>query len=503
MLGVVSLLANDIAQLDTNLKTLKNLILEKKPSPKSLFEYYYLSFHRYCSQSKWKKAQIELTNGIHFIPTNIEMWNQFHLFLLDHNPDLLSISLDNLTSPLGEKLFPGAFFRDTKRFGLSYSHLLETDPTLLKWKYIAIGCLVMGRKGPRYTGNVTLHMGLSSIQKYVHLNPTDIEGWFLLAIITYAEALLSKESSVFYSASILLEDAIKKIPVTSASLDQTKAQVLFLHLSLAECFANLAASEDPENPNQQYFQQANQVCQEALQIFGEKDSVHSSYIWRQKARCMLMNPEVALPDIISQYQKSIEMNPQDVNSWVELSILYIRNEQVKAGETCLRYYLKTYSKSSSSNEATASLHLAHLLLLTKQYQEGIELINRVLTLFPKLAVALVLKGILHLKMNSFDESANCFEQALVIDSSLPVANYYLSVVHFVKKDYGTAESDLHYEKENNFRNLAPVFYQLGRVASACGKNEEAIQFLEEGIQHQPENETIQNELNKLKSNVQS
>ncbi len=65
------------------------------------------------------------------------------------------------------------------------------------------------------------------------------------------------------------------------------------------------------------------------------------------------------------------------------------------------------------------------------------------------------------KSNDLGTAEECLGMSVMIDPTLPVANYYLSLVHIQMRDYQTAESDLLYENDITPRHEA-VLYQLGR-----------------------------------------
>lgn len=110
-----------------------------------------------------------------------------------------------------------------------------------------------------------------------------------------------------------------------------------------------------------------------------------------------------------------------------------------------------------------------------------------------------MKGIALIKGNEWEKARGCLEEALTIDPSLPVANYYLSLIRFMRKDFETALSDLKYEQDNNSRHTAPVLYQLARVLSSLQQDDEALACLEEALQLQPDNEVFQSEYSRLKA----
>jgi len=77
-----------------------------------------------------------------------------------------------------------------------------------------------------------------------------------------------------------------------------------------------------------------------------------------------------------------------------------------------------------------------------------------------------------------------FQHVLMVDPLTPLANYYLSLVHFQMKDYTTSESDLFYEIDNN-KNLDAAYYQLGRIAILTQKMDVAQVFLQKAIHLNP------------------
>lgn len=71
--------------------------------------------------------------------------------------------------------------------------------------------------------------------------------------------------------------------------------------------------------------------------------------------------------------------------------MYLRNNQAKAAELCLKQYLAQFSKNPS-HTFVASVQLAHILLLSKQYKEAVDVINKALSIRPNSSAALLLKG---------------------------------------------------------------------------------------------------------------
>lgn len=110
--------------------------------------------------------------------------------------------------------------------------------------------------------------------------------------------------------------------------------------------------------------------------------------------------------------------------------------------------------------------------------------------------AIIFPGIIYFKLNDMASAEEYLQRALMLDTTLPALNYYLSLVHFQSKDYNTAESDLLYEGDNNPENDV-VQYQLGRTSAMLENVPAAIQHLEKALEISPKNETYQRELERL------
>jgi hypothetical protein len=84
----------------------------------------------------------------------------------------------------------------------------------------------------------------------------------------------------------------------------------------------------------------------------------------------------------------------------------------------------------------------------------------------------------------------------MIDPSQPLVNYYLSLVHIHVKELETADSDLHYEMDNNFLSDAALF-QFGKIAAINKKMDVAKVNLQKAIHMNPANDIYWKELEKL------
>jgi Tfp pilus assembly protein PilF len=172
----------------------------------------------------------------------------------------------------------------------------------------------------------------------------------------------------------------------------------------------------------------------------------------------------------------------DAICWQELAALYeyrgMTQAAIKSLEKCLE---KQREQGTVLAQYSTLIRLAHLQLPSKDYAATLEIIDQALDLLSYSPIALFMRGLIMLKQGDTTGAEDYFQRALMNDASVPLMNYYLSLVHFQVQELDLADSDLHYELDLYPLNDAAL-YQLGmytRSMIVCYNSgtESPIQFL--------------------------
>lgn len=465
-------------------------------------EFYLLKYLYYMLTEKAKLAQNELCKGLHLFPEDLQFWNRLSQWTREMEHDsyaIASISFDLASLLCQQTPTLENYLLSSLRNGSSYSDLIQSEQTILRLNEISKLNLFFGKLGGAMGSIKTIQQAAKNIQLSLRCNPLNWDAWYLLALITYVGAILSRRTSTWEAAEQTLKIALLKFDRVSNKPDYLDC-LLFLRLAIAECqiSCNTKNSTDIALANSKKYLEEYKA-----------DKVRASLVHRQIARCLVAS-KAKFDDIYTHYKSCLNLNPCDALAWQELATLYEAKGNLVAAKYTLENAMNKLSETGNLiSQFSTKLRLAHLLVNLKLWDEVLEQTNQALDMIPFSAVTFflrgkiysfysshILEGVALLKLGDMAGAEEHFQRALMLDSSLPAVNYYLSLVHLHLKDYETTDSDLHYELDNN-PLTDQVYYQFGRIAAVSKKPEIAKKNFARAIRLNPTVDPYWKELEKL------
>ena len=140
-----------------------------------------------------------------------------------------------------------------------------------------------------------------------------------------------------------------------------------------------------------------------------------------------------------EFQKAIELNPDNKEFHNALGIVYIKLEDHKKAE-------ESFKKSVRIDEDYSEAHnnLCYLYYMEKQYPQAIESCKKALSnplyLTPEKAFNNL--GKTYYRQRKYDEAVKVYWEAIRRSPALYIAFYGLALAHNAKRDYGEAENTL-------------------------------------------------------------
>ena len=384
---------------------------------------------------------------------------------------------------------PPTFTLDTSRSikssasGTNYESMLLQEQTIIRLNEYSKLSLQFGKYTPQFTSENSMKSSLLAIQQSIRMNPTNIESWYLLAVTSYMYAIISKKSDRWRAAEKAIQLALFKYQQSDALIDDFA--VGFLQVAWADCLLDAEKYKEAlahlnKFTSDEYFINTTPLL---------------AVLYRQIARTLVaMNAKKE--DVLKNYQQSLAANPLDCVSWIELAYysdsIFGMNAAIKCFEQCAQL----------QQESPVELYLiltqySHYLIQNRCFEEAVPIVTQALDIQPDSPTALFLRGLLYWKAQDIANAEEYFQRSLMMDPSQPLVNYYLSLVHIHVKDLETADSDLHYEQDNN-RLSDAVLYQFGKIAGINKKPEVAKSYLQRAIHLNPTNDVYWKELDKYK-----
>ncbi len=222
---------------------------------------------------------------------------------------------------------------------------------------------------------------------------------------------------------------------------------------------------------------------------------------------------------ILRFSRSIELNPEDVDNYINLGVCYHKlNDHAKA---VLQY---TKAIELDPGNQTALKNLALLNYDSNNNQEAIELYKTLLELEPENKTIIKNIGNLYRKIGAFDEAiahyvyyieidskdpevyynlgltlfetnqmikaTNTFKNMIKVDKKYgPAGYYYLSKIYEKNRQYGIA---LDYARSAVYMNtkFTDGFIQYAIISMKMGNKEKALTYLQKANSLDPDNKTV-------------
>jgi tetratricopeptide (TPR) repeat protein len=177
------------------------------------------------------------------------------------------------------------------------------------------------------------------------------------------------------------------------------------------------------------------------------------------------------PEAINDAKRAIRMDSTKANYYITLVDVYFSQNNTRLAKELLEI---TAAKFPDNVEAL--LKLAELYFLVKQYQKGIDFVNKALRINENLAKAYYIKGSIYRESGDTAKAISSLETAIEQDNKYTDAFYDLGIM------YAARRNPLALEYYNNALKIDPANenakYARAKLLQDFGKIDEAIQGYE-------------------------
>jgi hypothetical protein len=118
-------------------------------------------------------------------------------------------------------------------FRYPYKDLIQKDYTILRLNELAKTSLIYGKFGPISSGSV-MERTLTVAQRSIHMNPLDATSWYLLALASYALAIIKRRSDKWKASERASEIAVNLLTAKDQKTDNEWDALLFVHVALSD-----------------------------------------------------------------------------------------------------------------------------------------------------------------------------------------------------------------------------------------------------------------------------
>ena len=140
-------------------------------------------------------------------------------------------------------------------------------------------------------------------------------------------------------------------------------------------------------------------------------------------------------DAVNDYLKALDINPKDIESYINLSGLYNEINQFEKSVSIAQKGILVDSKQYKLYN-----NLGDSLQSQKNYEQAISAYKKSIDLYPSSAVIYYNLGICYKETNDKDNATRSFQQAVTLDSKYLDAYYELGELYFLSEKYKEAKS---------------------------------------------------------------
>lgn len=179
------------------------------------------------------------------------------------------------------------------------------------------------------------------------------------------------------------------------------------------------------------------------------------------------------------YRSVLELEPERVEVWVALARAYNQIAIRDEAEAALRQAIDL-----GLDNPEVRFQLGQTLSRQQQFAAAEQEYDRVLAARPDFGTAYYMRGEARFNLNRFDQALEDFQAAIVAMADDPDPILAAVKVYMVQGNLAAAESDLALARATN-QSRAQVELATGRLRVRQGRNEEALQALDETLRLDP------------------
>jgi tetratricopeptide (TPR) repeat protein len=174
-----------------------------------------------------------------------------------------------------------------------------------------------------------------------------------------------------------------------------------------------------------------------------------------------------LPEAVGDALRAIKLDSTKVGHYQTLAVAYFEQNKTRQAKDLLEIMEKKFPEDTET-----LLKLAELYFIVKQYQKGIDYVNKALKINQNLAKAYYLKGSIYRESGDTAKAITSFQTAVEQDNKFVDAFFDLGVL------YGSRMDPLALEYYNNVLRVDPTHdnarYARAKLLQDLGKVDDAI-----------------------------
>ena len=188
------------------------------------------------------------------------------------------------------------------------------------------------------------------------------------------------------------------------------------------------------------------------------------------------------------YDEILKINPNYVNAYNNLGILYNQLGEYKKSMNCYEKAIQI-----QPNNASAHNNLGFVLNQLDEHQKAMNCFEKAIQIESNYADAFYNLGNVHKELRKYQKAINCYEKTIAINSNYVGAYNNLGALLNQLGEY--KKSMNYYEKAIQIQpNNANTYNNLGNLNKEIGEDQKAISFYERAIQINPNHIVAYNNL---------
>jgi tetratricopeptide (TPR) repeat protein len=185
-----------------------------------------------------------------------------------------------------------------------------------------------------------------------------------------------------------------------------------------------------------------------------------------------------LDEAVNDSKRAIRLDSTKAPYFLTLADVYFTQNNTRLAKELLEMTEKKFPENTE-----ALLKLAELFFLVRQYQKGIDYVNRVLKIDPNIAKAYYIKGSIYRESGDTARAISSLETAVEQDNRYTDAFYDLGIIYAARK------SPVAFEYYDNVSRIDPanddVRYARAKLLQDLNKTNEAISEYEALVKKNP------------------
>ena len=424
---------------------------------------YLLEVHFYMKENDLQNAKKALFKALHIEPYNFSI----RAILIE----FLSIYYPNDTKNIWQavKNFnPSLCNRTTS------SNRYEFTEISNEWTQAAKALLIMGKERNLSSKDVLL-VAKRNIQKAIHFSPFNFISRFTAAAIAFAMAIIDGSSLQYNSSILFIQKTIDFFNNTQKDSDSSNDN---LHsILLFHCNAMLAEILLLSKKYDRSTQILNQLNDKKHSNQIPIDTLNRLQVLTFRAE--FLNSKLTNEQIMKQLHSIDKLNPEvslELISLLSHSPKKEEGDQVSIQKDMFLKLLSFLPKMNLGDRLLVLLCGSLFFYRTNDFSIAVKVADDGFKFSGRRSDCFVLmKGAIHVALKDWKNAIQTLQRCLVINPTIPFANYLLMQIHFQLRKYQEAETDALYELDNN-----PLFYEpyllLSNLAKTAKKTDIAKRF---------------------------